>query len=193
MIDANYQSDFHNFELNCIKSCCLCEDQIDFLCGFRFIYLDERFTLTGDDSDEGVGVYNIDSENYLYGLQFGGRYTRNLCNWSLQLTGKAGLFLNDARQSQTIFDDPDDFNIRDASGRGNQVAALGEIGVIAIKPLSDTWSFRVGYQALGLGGLALATDQLDFSDNLDGSSGTGIDTYGWIFLHGGLVGLEATW
>jgi hypothetical protein len=194
LIDANYQSDFHNFELNCIKSCCVCEDQIDFLCGLRFIYLDERFTLTAEDfPEEGVSSYDIDADNYLYGVQLGGRYTRNWCNWSLQFTGKAGVFLNDARQSQFIFDEPEDNVIRDVSGSGNQVAALGEIGIIAIKPINDTWSLRFGYQALGLGGVALATDQLDFTDNLDGSSGTGINTYGWVFLHGGLLGLEATW
>jgi hypothetical protein len=42
-----------------------------------------------------------------------------------------------------------------------------------------------------LGGLALAPDQLDFTDTL--TSGTQLHSTGWIFIHGGVLGLQARW
>jgi len=74
---------------------------------------------------------------------------------------------------------------------GLNVAMLGEIGVVLIRPINDCWALRIGYNAIGIGGLALAADQLDFTDTF--SSGTGIHNTGWIFAHGGLVGVQAAW
>jgi hypothetical protein len=197
-ITANYRSDLHNLEFNCVKSCCLCGDRVDFLCGLRFLNLNETFTLTGDDSaDEGIGTYTVKTNNYLYGLQLGGRYTRCYCNWSVQLIGKAGVFVNDATQWQQVLDAPFNagvpFQLRPAiAASGASVAGLGELGIVAIRPLNDTWSLRVGYNVLGIGGLALAPDQLDFTD-VAGVSGSRLNTCGWVFFHGGLLGLQAAW
>jgi hypothetical protein len=66
---------------------------------------------------------------------------------------------------------------------------LGELGVILIRPINDNWNFRVGYNLLGLGGVALAPNQLDFS--LAGIAT--IDKDGWFLVHGGLVGVETRW
>jgi len=195
LMDVNYRSSLHNVELNCIKSCCLCDAKIDFLAGFRFITLQERFTLTATDFQEGTSNYNIKANNYLFGGQLGGRYTRYYDHWSLQFTGKAGVFLNQATQSQIATDFPTvggPFLLRDRIGANNSgVAALGEVGVTAIRPINDTWSLRLGYMALGIGGVALAPDQLDFTDTFQ--SGNHLSTNGWIFVHGAVLGAEARW
>jgi hypothetical protein len=68
---------------------------------------------------------------------------------------------------------------------------LGELGVVFTRPLNDNWSLRLGYNVLGLGGVALAPDQLDFTDTF--VSGTDLHANGWIFAHGGLIGLQRTW
>jgi hypothetical protein len=196
VLDFNYQSQFNNVELNCVKSCCLCCGTIDFLCGFRYINVSEDFTITGTDFQEGTSSYNVHTDNNLYGLQLGGRYTRPFAGpWSYQITGKAGLFLNDVQQSQLATDFPNTggaFSLRDRTGdEGTAVAALGELDFVLIRRLNDMWSLRLGYSAIGLGGLALAPDQLDFTDTA--TSGTDLHTTGWVFLHGGLAGLEARW
>ncbi|MCE9527444.1 MAG: BBP7 family outer membrane beta-barrel protein [Planctomycetales bacterium] len=194
-LDINYRSSLHNLEFNCVKTCCLCDATLDFLCGFRFITLQERFTIAGTDLQEGTSSYDVKANNYLYGGQLGGRYTRHYSCWSLQLTGKAGVFLNDMSQSQVVTDFPNvggPFFLRNrirADGTG--VAALGEIGATAIRPINDTWSLRLGYMALGLGGVALAPDQLDFTDNFN--SGSNLQKNGWIFVHGAVMGAEARW
>jgi hypothetical protein len=201
-IRADYNAELHNLELNCIKSCCLdpCT-QIDFLCGFRFLALFEDFALTGTDLQEPANnstAYHVSTENYLYGFQMGGRLRRNWECWAVELWSKAGVFLNDAQQRQGAVDSPLDpatgldFPLRDLTGSdGQNVAALGELGVTFIRRITDCWSVRIGYQVLGIGGLALAPDQLDFNNTL--ASGTALHKDGWIFLHGAHVGVEACW
>ena len=68
---------------------------------------------------------------------------------------------------------------------------LAEIGVTLIRPITNVWSLRVGYDVLGLGGVALAPNQLDCT--FQPGSGTSLHTDGWLFLHGAHAGLEASW
>ncbi len=192
-IRADYDSELHNVELNCVKSCCLdaCT-RIDFLSGFRVLALCEDFSLTGTDLQEGSSSYDVSTANYLYGLQLGGRLRRYCWGWGVELTGKAAVFVNDAQQRQIVRDYPDNLPIRELTGSdGQQAAMLGEVGLTLIRPITDFWSVRIGYQALGIGGLALASDQLDFNDTF--TSGTALHKDGWMFLHGAHVGLEAQW
>jgi hypothetical protein len=128
-------------------------------------------------------------------LQLGGRLTRPLgSRWGIQFVGKAGAFYNASQQRQRVSDFPDDpaeLVLRNSFGRRDGVAMLGELGVVLLRQINDDWTLRIGYNALGIGGLALATDQLDFTDTFD--SGTAMYNNGWIFAHGGLIGLERTW
>lgn len=192
----DYRSTLNNVELNCVKSCCLCCAQIDFLCGFRYINLSEDFIITGTDLQEGTSSYNIHTDNNLYGLQLGGRYTSQFSDcWSYQLVGKAGVFLNAVQQVQSATDFPTasaPFSLRDRIGDdGIAVASLGELDFFLIRRLNDIWSLRFGYSVLGIGGLALAPDQLDFTDTP--TSGSSIQNFGWIFYHGVSLGVEARW
>lgn len=197
-IGVNYSSQINNVELNCIKSCCLCcSTSIDFLCGFRYFNLNEKMTITGTDLQEGTSNYQVQTFNHLLGLQLGGRYNRQFASqWGYQLTGKAGVFYNAVEQTQQVTDFPNTgggpFFLRDPiSAKGSAVAALGELDFILTRRLSNTWSLRLGYTVIGVGGLALAADQLDFTDTF--SSGSGLHNTGWIFIHGGTAGLEARW
>lgn len=196
ILAVNYQSQLHNVELNCVKTCCKCCAVIDFLCGFRYINLNETFTITGTDFEEGRSNYNVHTDNNLSGLQLGGRYTRGLSNcWSVQLTGKSGIFLNAVHETQAATDYPTAaaaFSLRDrVSKSGCAVASLAELNLVLVRHLNDTWMVRFGYTAIGLGGLALAPDQLDFTNTVQ--SGSNLHSTGWIFVHGGLVGVQATW
>lgn len=189
-IEADYQSEMHNVELNCIKSCCVDDClRLDFLAGVRYISLDEDYTITANDFEEGTGRYYINADNDLFGVQLGGRLRRAWCRWAVELTGKAGVFYNDANQTQLITDFPDDFVIRDSEGSEDTVAMVAELGVTLIRPINDNWNLRIGYNVLGLGGVALAPNQLDFSL----AGGTSVDNSGWFLAHGGLVGVETRW
>jgi hypothetical protein len=190
-IRAIYNSELHNLEWNCVKSCCFdCRTQMDFLCGFRFLMLQEDFALVATDLQAGRSAYEISTENYLYGLQAGGRLRHSGRHVALEVRGKAGLFVNDAQQRQHVDDYP--VPLRELTGGDGQSAAmLAEIGVTLIRPITDVWSLRIGYDVLGLSGVALAPNQLD--GTFQPGSGTSLHTDGWLFLHGAHAGLQASW
>jgi hypothetical protein len=190
VIGASYRAEMHNFELNCIKSCCPSDClRLDFIAGLRYISLDEDFTITGQDFDEGTSTYYVNADNDLFGVQLGGRLRRAWCRWAVELTGKAGIFWNDAQQDQLITDSPGGFVVRDNGGSEDVAAMVAELGVVLIRPINDRWNFRIGYNLFGVGGVALAPNQLDFSL----AGGTNVDSSGWFLAHGGLIGLESRW
>ena len=188
-------SALNNFEVNYVRSCCVCCDtHIDFLMGFRYLNFHDEFSLVGVDLQEGTSSYDIDATNNLFGLQFGGRLRHNCCWLFLELTGKAGIFLNAAAQRQIVTDfpnTPDAFILRNASAHGENAATVAEFGVNLSRRISDNWAIRVGYDALGIGGLALGPDQLDFTDTF--ISGTTLSKDGYVFIHGAHLGIEACW
>jgi len=190
IIDVRYRSQMHNLELNCIKSCCVDDClRLDFLSGFRYISLDEDYIISATDFNEGTSSYNVNADNDLFGVQLGGRLRRAWCRWAIELTGKAGIFYNDELQKQLVTDFPNDVILRSTRGSNDSAALLAELGVVLIRPIHDNWNLRLGYNVLGLGGVALAPNQLDFT--LDG--GTHVDKDGWFLAHGAVIGLEAGW
>jgi hypothetical protein len=68
---------------------------------------------------------------------------------------------------------------------------VGELGLSGTYQLTRVLTVRGGYNLMWIAGVALAPDQLDFTDLP--SSGTALDRGGGIFLHGANVGLEARW
>ncbi len=198
-VDVDYSSDLYNAEFNYVRSFYYQGAKIDFLSGFRYVHLDENLGITADNTTAigsfplvpGIGTYDVDVRNNLFGHQIGGRYSRPLGRWSLQTVGKAGVFLNDASSSQSLTDVTLLGPVAVASESDRRsVAALGELGIFGRRQLTDTWALRVGYQATGIGGVALATNQ---TTPLELSTSAGIDTDGFFFMHGGVFGLEAAW
>lgn len=195
-VDVDYSSDLYNAEFNYVRSFYYQGAKIDFLSGFRYVHLDENLGITSDNTllgmfAPGVGTYDVDARNNLYGQQIGARFTRPFYRWSLQTVGKAGVFLNDASSSQNLTDGTllGPVGFATESDR-RSVAALGELGIFGRRQLTSTWALRVGYQATGIGGVALATNQ---ATPLELATSSGINTDGFFFMHGGVFGLEAAW
>ena len=118
------------------------------------------------------------------------RHSRGRWNW--EGTGKAGIFGNAAEQhSDPIVDFPA-FVVRPgrSESTGN-VAFVGDLNLTAIYQINAVWGARLGYNLIWIDGVALAPDQLDFTNTT--TSGSGIDTDGGVFLHGVSAGLEARW
>jgi hypothetical protein len=189
-ISLDYSSELYSFEANCVKCYQRCCDRLEFLCGFRYLALYEDFAINASDFSEGDGAYKIRTRNDLFGLQTGVRFrrSRRLIQW--EVLGKVGIYGNSAEQSQVVTDFPPGFVVR--SHRGNHdgdAAFVGELGANVICPVNGIWAVRAGYSLLWLAGVALAPDQLDFT-NVP-SSGTRIDHTGNALFHGVSLGLEA--
>jgi hypothetical protein len=183
----DYSAELHNAELNYLRSL----DNMTLVAGFRYLRLTERFNIHAIDSDTGASDYNIQAANDLYGGQIGARVARGSGRLGWEFTSKAGLFGNNAKQ-RTFLADFDNTRLeRDSQTRGGQVAFVGELGLSGTYQLTRVLTVRGGYNLMWIAGVALAPDQLDFTDLP--SSGTALDRGGGIFLHGANVGLEARW
>jgi hypothetical protein len=214
---VDYSSQLHSGELNlvCCNGCCssyggkgkgdgkggscgYCCRTFEWFVGFRYLNLSERFRIrgerdldqTGGDTGTETGYYDVRTRNNLYGPQIGARVRRWNQRWGWETTGKVGIFGNDARQRQEMYDFPD-FPAVENSASGGQVAFLGELNFTGIYRLNEVWNLRAGYNLIWIGGVALAPDQLDFAWEIP--AGDRLDRTGGLFLHGVSCGIEARW
>lgn len=185
-IDVSYQSQLHGAEINYVSGC-----DLAWLVGFRYVSLNEDFDLRGTDFDTGTSDYFVRATNNLFGGQLGTRLVAHRGAWSWEATAKAGLYGNAANQSQFVADFPPGFFLRSRVGdAGGSVAFLGDLNLTGSYHINSTWSLRAGYNLLWIEGVALASQQLDFTDTA--TSGTTLD-FGGLFAHGLNLGLEARW
>jgi hypothetical protein len=212
---ADYSSDLHSFEANCVKCCYRCcwtdcckgcgkgdkgscghgyvtrRRELDTLCGFRYIAADEDFSLISDNIPTQVNSrYDVRTTNDLYGFQLGARLREYRNRLGLEVLGKVGIYGNDASQSQILVDQlpSNPVTFRDTSASGGDVAFLGELGVSLLYDLTPALTLRAGYNLLWLEGVALAPDQLDLT--MTGRSGRFIDDNGGVLYHGASLGIE---
>lgn len=198
VVDLRYASTLNNFEVNrvCCCTCCDCPTRcrsVEWLYGFRYLNLHEIFRLSSTDFQEGTSEYRVRTNNNLYGAQLGGRFRQCHGRWSWEGTAKGGIFGNAAQQAANpILDFPGSFLIRPAqSASGGNVAFVGDLNFTGIYQINSTWGLRAGYNLIWIEGVALAPDQLDFTNTPD--SGTNLVTSGGVFLQGINLGAEARW
>jgi hypothetical protein len=184
----SYRSQLQNAEFNMVRG----TGNWSMLAGFRYLNLGERFNINSLDSDGDISDYTVHTSNNLFGGQLGTRLQGSLgerLGWNV--TGKAGIFGNDAIQSQVLMDNNNTFVLRQNTSRRGAVAFVGDLNLSGTYRLNGTWSVVGGYFLLYAAGVALAPDQLDFTNTA--ASGTRITTRGDLFLHGANVGLLAGW
>lgn len=190
-IRLDYSSKLHNAEINLVRELCWEGVPIQWLVGFRYVRLSEEFNINSTDLDTGTSDYNIRTNNDLFGGQIGVRYREQSCGWSWDISGKAGIYGNAAKQSTFLGDFDNTFIFRNLSVAGGRAAFAGELNFNLEYRLNCAWSIRGGYNLLWIEGVALAPDQLDFTDTP--ASSRFLDRDGGVFYHGANVGLAARW
>jgi len=218
-VQTDYSSHVNSFELNfpCCRGCCtkcgcgeptcsecgcvmpvyseICYSSVEWFAGVRYLDIGSDLNITVGRRELGgmeEGSYNIQAGNHLIGGQLGVRLRRTVNRLGWELTGKAGVYANDAEQSQSVIDFPL-FPLRPTtSAQGGNTAFVGEINFSGIYRLTDVWSAKVGYNVIWIEGLALASDQLDFNFATS-PSGNQLHASGGLLLHGVNLGLEARW
>jgi hypothetical protein len=196
-VSVRYESQINSAEINRVCCCCCsdgtcCRRSVEWLYGFRYLNLNEDFEIESTDLQEGTSTYDVHTNNNLFGVQVGNRVRHSCGRWSVEGTGKAGVFGNAADQhSDPIIDFPA-FVVRPArSGSEESVAFVGDLNLTAIYQSNSVWGARLGYNLIWIEGVALAPDQLDFTNTA--TSGSGVDNDGGVFLHGLSAGVEARW
>ncbi len=184
-IQVDYSAHIDNGEVNLVHT----NSRLSVLGGFRYLGLTEFMRINSFDVDTGSSDYIIQTANDLFGGQIGVRWNKCVGPLNVKLTSKGGLFFNDASQLQFVSDLDNGFNFRNSRGDDTTSSAfIIDLGVDAGLCLTEFMSLRGGYNLMWVDRLALAPDQLDFTDTP--FSGTGISTNGNAFFHGFNAGFE---
>jgi hypothetical protein len=176
------------------------------LLGMRYVNLSEDYFFRSRSLAENIteeeftGNYDIETNNDLVGPQLGAELINQRERWYWGFRGKAGAFVNFAEQfTAAQFNDlrapgPDapgdpsiDIAPRDEHATRANEAFFGEVSVMAAYHFTPNFTARASYDFMWLAGVALAPDQLTFTETarlaLDGT----------IFYQGLSVGLEIVW
>ena len=164
-------------------------ERLTLLGGFRWAELTERFdgSFYSPSADLALPFWTNRVQNHLYGFQVGGDLlVYDGGTLRIDAVAKAGIYGNHASQETTsTFPTP----YPGASASINRGAFLGEVGITAVWRATQRLSYRFGYQAMWLDGVALSPNQAHVTDVTTGDAA--VDAAGTVFFHGAVFGLEA--
>ena len=173
VVNFSYISRLHSAEINLRHPVW---ERLSVLMGFRYLDLHEDLKSTID----GAPVLDVNVDNHLYGGQIGLNVAFiNCCNCSIEGVVKAGVYGNSSDLAMSI----PDLNLGLLT---SHTAVQGEVGLTAIFQLTDHLSARLGYQAMWLDGIAIASDQVENVDPSNPKPYMG----GTLFYHGATAGFE---
>jgi hypothetical protein len=192
----------------CDHGGCPCRPRCKFqaLAGFRYLRFEDNLEFGSDPSDtQFTGevdelYYDIDCDNDLFGMQFGGVGERPLGGsaWSVTFGAKAGIFLNDADAYSTIGGAAGLATINNGPNNGvawnveshdDAAATIAELNAGIAVSVSPTWRLRGDYRVIGVSGVALPTNQI-YQDLRGIQDVALISTNGEVILQGVFVGAE---
>ncbi len=208
-MSVDYSSRFSSFEVNYLVKERMRRDRMElsphgewvrrankgftkqYLIGLRYFDLAdilewraENITTQGGED----GLYRTETNNDLFGLHLGGAMLYERDRWSIEVGGKGGVFINDAKADSLFTITNNAANSFRVDNRETAFSFLGEFKAIGRYHLRPNLSLRAGWQMMYLTGVALAPDQINFSPDEGRFPYTGDP-----FYHGALFGFEGYW
>ncbi|MGB7347176.1 MAG: BBP7 family outer membrane beta-barrel protein, partial [Pirellulaceae bacterium] len=173
--------------------------------GFRWFQLEDAFefasntnTVAGYQADD--MYYNVDTENNLFGYQFGSKLNYCLTDrLMLNAGGKIGIYGNDYSVSQRLGTETTlayltssgvDDVLTKTSDTG--LSALGELDLGLGYRMNNAWTLTGGYRLMSACGVATAPGSIatDYNSIASIAEANADDC---LILHGGYVGLQYNW
>lgn len=186
-ITTSYTSRFDSSEFNFVRPYA----NIQFLAGFRYIELNDKYDINGASSAFSASDYLIQSHNHLYGTQLGVKGQWQIGRASFDVQARGGIYANSAGQHQTVFDNNNVNIVQEGSASNTELSFVGDVSAYLTVPVYSFLTARFGYSAIWVTDLALAPNQLDFTN--DANSGDALNAHAGIIIHGFDAGLEARW
>jgi hypothetical protein len=173
------------------------------VCGFRWLELDEAFMFGVDYTNPAWGApsgflnYWSNVENNLLGAQIGcnGMY-RIGCKWGLHLNTLVGVYANDIDVRQYMVSPTGQVRYIgttenfDVMADKTDVAMLGELRLGASYQATCHCRLYGGWRAIGVTGVALATDQTPAAFLSAAQMSNYVNSNGSMILHGLQTGVE---
>jgi hypothetical protein len=207
--DIHYASQFNSFETNYRVRNRMCRDRMvmdpcgewarqaqptiitEWLVGLRYFELTEHLNWNAFDfsgAPDSSGFYNIDTDNNMFGLHFGGGATYEQGRWSAGISTKLGVNLNDVT-SNTAFartDMPDnDFT---TASRDTTFSFIGQSAATLRWHMRPNLSLRASWEFLYVTSVAIAPYQINFRPDNNPVAYTADP-----FYHGASFGFEGFW
>lgn len=188
-VAISYVSNLNNMELNYKQTI----NGLSLLGGFRLLNLSEDFNIRSHDVDSGTSNYRIKTVNTLIGGQIGAGWNWSSSDrFSLELFSKVGVYGNIQRMTQTLYDLNNTLPRLNARDGSTHVGFVGEVGLNGKIRLTEWLTLNGGYRFMWIDGLALAPNQLDFSD-ISSPDRTISDPGASFKLYGPHAGIEFHW
>lgn len=169
--------------------------EASFLVGARYMKIDEQFdylSITGAPAAATTNQITVNTDNDMIGVQSGvlAQILVHPRGW-LDLEGKGAIMHNGAGQNTTF---------RTTDPNGGTVAVLGnadkdrtaflaDLSATFNYQLAPAWTFRVGYNAMWLSGLALAHENVIQDINILRLGPASLNHQGEVAYHGPTIGL----
>ena len=165
---------------------------LTWLVGFRWVEWDESLSIR-DTAGQFTDAFDTLTGNDLYGAQLG--LDAMLWNRSQVISidgvAKAGVYYNNAYQQTSAYDGVSRGPLRASA---NETSFFGELGITMDARITEWLSWRLGYTAFWLSGVAEAAGQLSSTElQLPVPPPATINTNGSVFLQGFTTGIEARW
>lgn len=190
-----YSSGLRSAELSWKRRYCSGRGRVQssWLLGARYIDLEEDFLLSIGTGTPDTTSYAVATSNSLVGFQTGvDSWICILPRLSVGADCKAGVYGNQTSQRTvygTTFDSGNaNFNERASD---TDVALACEANLMAVVSITSRWTLRIGYQAVYLNGVTLASENINA--DISGTRTAVINTNGSAFYHGGTGGIEFVW
>jgi hypothetical protein len=160
-------------------------ERLSVLMGFRYVELHEELNSSVTDltDQSSLSILDANVDNHLYGGQVGLNVAFiNTCRFSIEGVVKAGVYCNYSDLTMSVID------LQRQNVKTTHTAALGEVGLMGIFQVTNHLSARLGYQAMWIDGIAIASDQVENFNPV----ATNPKPYmgGTLFYHGASAGLE---
>jgi len=206
-LDRSFE--YHNIEWNIISARTETEGlSVSWMAGARYFKVHEGLSLHMDTEDNNFTgstnevSYLLGTTNHLVGFQVGAEAAvMPIGEWKLGAAAKAGIYGN-AIDKHTSLEGPAGYAFIDEDGNPNDgrrynynpykgdVSMLGELDINMSMPIRESATVQIGYRAVFVSGLALASDQIPASFG-SVTEAQAIDSGGSMILHGAFAGL--TW
>ena len=184
VFDVVSGTDLQSAEVNLRRRCNEC---LTWVAGFRWIELGDDLRAR-QSAPTVVPVYSIDTNNHMYGPQFGFDAELINCQQRFHVDGifRIGVLFNNADQSTDVFVTNQNISVQE-----DHTAFMTEFGLRAAYDITHWLTVTGGYHTLLLDGVALAPDQIPTTSIISPTTST-LDTGGTLFFHGATFGLTGT-
>jgi hypothetical protein len=146
---GTYKSEFDSAELGVRR---WFRSDTSILVGFRYMRLDEDLSLLSRDEGtadpSALGLYEVHTENDLFGMQLGTEFVRQLgVPWlCFNFEAKAGVFLNSAKHNSALYVTTPSVAVDAKSDEKISIATNAEISIRLTLQITDRFSLRGGYR-----------------------------------------------